>query len=1053
MKIVVVLGVSLIFIVPAVAADAAVWHVGNTTQLIRAIAGANNETVHSGEDTIVLEPGTTYTLTAADYDTDGDFNGDTGLPSITSSIVIEGNGSTIERAAGTPTFRIFHVGPAGDLTLGGITVRNGSRGMYGDNSGGGILNRGRVSVTESTISGNTAYGYGGGIENLGTMMIDLCMINDNFAIIGAGIYNSGTLIITRSTISGNDADGKPGDYGGGIYNSGTLDMRDCTVHGNTASGSTVGRGGGLYNDSRGRLTMENCTISDNIVEYGDWCGAGGIENNGTAWMNNCTVSGNFATSYSGPCEGVFTSATGLMYLSNSIVANQASGRDCEGPVTSLGYNLDSDGSCGLTATGDKTAGNANLGPLQDNGGPVQTRELLAGSGAIDAGDPDGCVDAGGQLLARDQRGFVRPVNGGTGIARCDMGAYEFLSHTAPYLYVSMDGVCSGKIPCYSTVQGAVDAAAYGSVVLVSGGTYHENIQLKSGVVLQGEGAGTTTLSGTGNGSVVSAVNVDSAAKIDGFTITGGNSAVYGGGLHNAMSSPTISNNVIAGNVTGDRGGGIYNINGSSPLIMHNTITGNSASGGGGGLFNQNNSSPVISGNVITANSATWCGGGICNSEGSSPTISNNIITANTAAYGGGIGNSESSPVISNNTIVANTANDYAGGIDNGSGSSPVISNNIVASNTGGGISCGNAATVIDYNDVWSNSSYDVSGCTVGLHGISAAPLFVASAGGDFRLQPGSPCVDAGDTSALPSQLTTDIYGNPRQADGNGDGTATVDMGAAELYPASIRTLTVQASGGGSGTVQITSTGGGCTVFPCSLRFMQGSGVTLGATADQGSGFGGWRGGCSGPGPCTVTVNGDISVTAAFTLEGEPCAAPGVPSGTDPADGSSGVSVGALPSWENASAADSYDLYLGTSADPPFAGESVSPGFTGVVLNYDTTYYWRVVARKNCGSATSGPVLSFSTAAFCDNLPVRIPGRLAVYYYMSLQSAYEAASEGNVIEMQALDYVEGLILGRDISVTLDGGHDCAYSADAGQTMISGRLTVSGGTVSVENLVLK
>ncbi len=1051
MKIAVVLGVSLIFIVPAVAADAAVWHVGNTTQLIRAIAGANNETVHPGEDTIVLAPGTTYTLTAAGNDSDGE----TGLPSITSRIVIRGNGALIERdrTTGTSLFRIFHIAPSGDLAMDGITVSNGYSGM-GGSGGGGVYNLGRVSMTDCTFKDSAAWGYGGGIENRGSMTMTSCTVRDNFSIEGAGVYNTGALTMNGCSISGNSAAGKPVDDGGGIYNNGTLDMRDCTVSGNTVSAGSGGNGGGLYNGSGGRLTMVNCTISDNIVTYADMCSGGGIFNSGAVLMHNCTVSGNSVTAYGGGLGGgVFTSATGLLQMSNSIVANQASGMDCDKPVISLGYNLDGDGSCGLTAAGDKTAGNANLGPLQDNGGPAQTRELLAGSSAIDAGDPGGCVDADGQLLARDQRGFVRPVNGGSGIARCDMGAYESISHAEPYLYVSADGLCSGKIPCYSTVQGAVDAAAYGSVVLVSGGTYHENIQLKSGVVLQGEGSGTTTLSGTGNGSVVSAVNVDSAAKIDGFTITGGNSAAYGGGIHNTMSSPTISNNVIAGNLTGDRGGGIYNINGSSPLIMHNTITGNSASGGGGGIFNQNNSSPVISDNVITSNSAAWCGGGICNSEGSSPTISNNIISANTAAYGGGIGNSESSPVILNNTIITNTANDYAGGIDNGSNSAPVIANNIVASNTGGGISCGNAATVIDYNDIWSNSSYDVSGCTVGLHGISAAPLFVASAGGDFRLQPGSPCVDAGDTSLLSPRLTTDIYGNPRQADGNGDGTATVDMGAAELYPASIRTLTVQASGGGSGTVQITSTGGGCTVFPCSLRFMQGSGVTLGATAEQGSGFAGWRGGCSGPGPCTVTVNGDISVTAAFTLEGEPCAAPGVPSGADPADGASGVSVGALPSWENTSAADSYDLYLGTSADPPFAGESVSPGFTGVVLNYDTTYYWRVVARKNCGSAASGPVLSFSTAAFCDNLPVRIPGRLTVYYYMSLQAAYEAASDGNVIELQALEYAENPVLGRDVSVTLGGGHDCAYSADAGNTMISGRLTVSGGPVTVMNLILR
>ena len=80
-------------------------------------------------------------------------------------------------------------------------------------------------------------------------------------------------------------------------------------------------------------------------------------------------------------------------------------------VLDEGYNLADDATCEFGATGDRVVADARLAPLGDNGGPTRTHALLAGSPAIDGGDPSRC-------LPRDQRLIDRP--GGA----CDIGAFE-----------------------------------------------------------------------------------------------------------------------------------------------------------------------------------------------------------------------------------------------------------------------------------------------------------------------------------------------------------------------------------------------------------------------------------------------------------------------------------------------------------------------------------------------------------------------------------------------------------------------------------------------------
>jgi hypothetical protein len=137
-------------------------------------------------------------------------------------------------------------------------------------------------------------------------------------------------------------------------------------------------------------------------------------------INNGTVSGNFAENCYGDGDG--GGIYGNVTLQNTIVANSPYGGDCDGTMTSNGYNLSSDNTCNFHQTGDLNNTNPLLGPLQNNGGPTLTEALLDGSPAIDNGNPSGCTDGQGHLLNTDQRGMPRPDREDSG--GCDRGAYE-----------------------------------------------------------------------------------------------------------------------------------------------------------------------------------------------------------------------------------------------------------------------------------------------------------------------------------------------------------------------------------------------------------------------------------------------------------------------------------------------------------------------------------------------------------------------------------------------------------------------------------------------------
>ena len=202
----------------------------------------------------------------------------------------------------------------GTLTLTNSTITGNTADV-----GGGIYNQsGTLTLTNSTISGNKAHtddiytvGSGGGIYNGGTLTITNSTISGNTADGGGGISNWGTLTLTNSTISGNTASGNTvNDHGGGIFSDGTLTITNSTISGNTADG-----GGGIFNQD-GTLTVTNSTISGNTADDG-----GGIDNyKGTLTITDSTISGNTATRWGG---GGIVNAGTLTLTNNIITSNSA----------------------------------------------------------------------------------------------------------------------------------------------------------------------------------------------------------------------------------------------------------------------------------------------------------------------------------------------------------------------------------------------------------------------------------------------------------------------------------------------------------------------------------------------------------------------------------------------------------------------------------------------------------------------------------------------------------------------------------------------------------
>jgi hypothetical protein len=185
------------------------------------------------------------------------------LPQVTDrQLTIKGPASLgITIDGGQAGMQVMEVASAAALILKKLTIAHG---LALNVNGGGILNNGALTISNSTFSGN------------------LAAIPSSSSAVGGAIDNEGTLTITNGTFSGNNAFGG----GGGILNDGILKVTNSTFSGNT---TVDGAGGGILNN--GTLIVTNSTFSGNSTEADN---GGGIGNEGQVTVVNSTFSENSA---------------------------------------------------------------------------------------------------------------------------------------------------------------------------------------------------------------------------------------------------------------------------------------------------------------------------------------------------------------------------------------------------------------------------------------------------------------------------------------------------------------------------------------------------------------------------------------------------------------------------------------------------------------------------------------------------------------------------------------------------------------------------------------
>jgi hypothetical protein len=689
--------------------------------LRQAVADAS---AHSGADTItfspkVFAPGSLHTITLT--------QGQIVFTDTSGATTLDGPGPTVLEVNADQHSRVFKVADGVTASMSGLTITGGSftapTGALA--AGGGVLNNGKLALTNVSVTNSEALGAAGPDFHE----------NDIGDAEGGGVYSNGTLSIADSTVSGNTTTGgnietyNNGDFdgyaeGGGIYSSGSFSVSGSVISNNAVTGTGAGgnaEGGGIY--SSGTLSLNSTTLAGNQASVGPndgsilggaICAAGPATINGSTFTSNTALgypSINYVTDSDGPAwGGAVFSTDGLMVSSSTFTGNQAVG----GGGSNFNNDAGGNGYGGaIAATGSLTITGSTLSTNLAKGGPGQPS-----GGGVEAAGFGGAVYATAALSITSSS-----ISGYTAQA----GALGGQTYGDPGGLGEGGGIFASGI---STVS---DTTVSGNDALGGPGDYNDTPDDVHG----GDGAGGGIYSG------------DSLMVID--STLAANQAVGGVG--------GIGYNGYAGNGGSGVGGAIDSI--GTLDVVSSTITGNAAAGGNGGKSYSYNGG---NGGIAT-------GGGIY--AVSAITISDSTIVQNTAT--GGMSGTVLQQGVNNGTGLPGTSS--GGGIQ--SGNHTMVDNTILSANNAisgadvySGLSSSSSHNLIGYGGGLTNG---VNGNKIGIHNPELMPLGWYGGPTETMLPlANSPVIDAGSIGVIPPGVTTDQRGDPRTIG------KSVDIGSVEF---------------------------------------------------------------------------------------------------------------------------------------------------------------------------------------------------------------------------------------------------------------------------------
>lgn len=440
-----------------------------------------------------------------------------------STVIVESStlsGNTSVRAGGGVEANI------GTTNLTDVTLDGNSTGGAPGNGGGlHITGAGNATITDSTVTNNTATLEGGGLWNgSGTMTVSDSEITGNTASGaaaddgGGGLFNNGgTLRISGSTVEGNEADGAAGSGGGVLTLAGTLEVTDSSIDTNTA----VRAGGGIEATAGSVTTLSGGSLSENVTGAAPGNGGGlHLTGAGTVDVTGVVVAGNSAANEGG---GLWNSAAGTMTVTSSNISNN----------TASGAPADAGG-----------------GGLYNDGG-----ELIVESSVIEGNVANGAAGSGG--------GILNAVGGTLTVTDTDI-----LDNDAVRAGGGIEATGDGSVTSVSDVllQGNSTGPGPGNgggLHLTGAGTVTVDISRVSLNTATNQGGGLWN-SGTGTMTVT-------RTTLDGNTTLG-----QGGALYNVGGNLTVEGSTISGN-SAAVGGGLAVEPGAADdatTLIHVTVTAN-----------------------------------------------------------------------------------------------------------------------------------------------------------------------------------------------------------------------------------------------------------------------------------------------------------------------------------------------------------------------------------------------------------------------------------------------------------------------------------------------